>query len=159
MLEASPVPAYRRVEAQVADVAGDELLLLERGGHAEGVADHRLLHRVHLEGEGGTGWLGGTGTRSTHPAVLSVGSQLPGTILGSHRALRDLSLCTLLYIKPLRGVLSINSFLFFKPAFKNQRISAVVWQRGTAPVLTISLLWAAMGTWRGGGMAPARALL
>lgn len=45
-------PTYGRVEAQVADVAGDELLLLERGRHAEGVADHRLLHRVHLEGEG-----------------------------------------------------------------------------------------------------------
>lgn len=47
-----PGPTYRRVEAQVADVAGDELLLLERGRHAKSVADHRLLHRVHLEGEG-----------------------------------------------------------------------------------------------------------
>lgn len=75
MLEASPVPAYRRVEAQVADVAGDELLLLERGGHAEGVADHRLLHRVHLEGEGGTGWLGGTGTRIPRCSVFAPGFQ------------------------------------------------------------------------------------
>lgn len=114
-LGASPVPAYRRVEAQVADVAGDELLLLQRGGHAEGVADHRLLHRVHLEGEEGTGWLGGTGTRSTHPAVLSVCSRLPGTSLGSHRPL--LMYITLYKTSPW-GALHQFLFILSQPSKK-----------------------------------------
>lgn len=47
--------------------------------------------------------------------------------------LTDLSLCTLLYIKPPRGVLSINSFLFFKPAFK-KNTNFLLWSgRGGRP--------------------------
>lgn len=72
-----PTPTYRRVEAQVADVAGDELLLLERGGHPKGVADHGLLHRVHLQREGtGCGLAPGL---QCCTAVLTGSSWLPGT--------------------------------------------------------------------------------
>lgn len=40
---------YRGVKAQVANVAGDDLLLLEGLRDAKSVIDHRLLHRVHLK--------------------------------------------------------------------------------------------------------------
>lgn len=43
-------PTYSGVEAQVTDVTGDDGFLFVRG-HAERVADHRLLHWVHLRGE------------------------------------------------------------------------------------------------------------
>ena len=39
--------AHHGVEAEVADVTGDDGLLFGRS-HAEGVVDHCLLHRVHL---------------------------------------------------------------------------------------------------------------
>lgn len=38
---------YSGVEAQVTDVTGDDGFLLG-WRHAEGVVDHRLLHRIHL---------------------------------------------------------------------------------------------------------------
>lgn len=41
--------SYRRVEAQVTDVTGDDLFLLEWLRDAKRVVDHRLLHRVHLQ--------------------------------------------------------------------------------------------------------------
>lgn len=46
-LQKSPVP-HRRVKPEVANVAGDDLFLLEGLRNTECVVDHRLLDRVHL---------------------------------------------------------------------------------------------------------------
>lgn len=57
--------SYRRVKAQVANVAGDNLFLLEGLRDAERVVDHRLLDGVHLRRHTGEGGGGGGSFRAT----------------------------------------------------------------------------------------------